>query len=186
MRVRVVFLPNCPLIFSLHNHRSVGVFLNQKNEKFKQKSPLNSSIDIYAIKYITQNNISPLSNCCLSSSPPPPLFLNISLTTMNKPKTQHNHHSNSTTRKSSAAQPTITGINHCCTHGKNHSNHHGKFTQPAKSQQIHSNPHGKNPQQNHHTKDLTITRDISMQTYVGELTANPLQNHQRDLTIPPI
>ena len=98
MRVRVVFLPDCPLILSPHKHRSVWVFLNKKNEEYKQGSPLNSSIDIYKVKYITQNNISPLSNCCLSSSPPsPPLFLNISLTTMNKPKTQHNHHSNPTT-----------------------------------------------------------------------------------------
>ena len=26
--VRVVFLPNCPLVLSLHKYRSVGVFLN--------------------------------------------------------------------------------------------------------------------------------------------------------------
>ena len=26
--VRVVFLPNCPLVLSLHKHKGVGVFLN--------------------------------------------------------------------------------------------------------------------------------------------------------------
>ena len=26
--VRVVFLPNCPLVLSQHKHRGVGVFLN--------------------------------------------------------------------------------------------------------------------------------------------------------------
>ena len=98
MRVRVVFLPDCPLILSPHKHRSVWVFLNQKNEEYKQVSPLNSSIDIYKVKYITQNNISPLSNCCLSSSQPPPPSLSQHLSHHHeKPKTQHNHHSNPTT-----------------------------------------------------------------------------------------
>ena len=33
--VRVVFLPNYPLVLSLLKHRSVGTFLNQKNEDHK-------------------------------------------------------------------------------------------------------------------------------------------------------
>ena len=45
VRVRVVFLPDYPLILSLHKHRSIGAFLNQKNEESKQGSLLNSSID---------------------------------------------------------------------------------------------------------------------------------------------
>ena len=36
LRVRVVFLPNYPLVLSLYKHRGVRVFLNQKNEDFKQ------------------------------------------------------------------------------------------------------------------------------------------------------
>ena len=49
--VRVVFLPDCRLVFSLLKHRGVGVFLNQKKKKEKKKrnpnqwNPLNSSID---------------------------------------------------------------------------------------------------------------------------------------------
>ena len=33
--VRIVFLPDCPLILFLLKHRGVGVFLNQKNEDHK-------------------------------------------------------------------------------------------------------------------------------------------------------
>ena len=32
MEVRVIFLPNCPLVLSLLKYRGVGVFLNKKNE----------------------------------------------------------------------------------------------------------------------------------------------------------
>ena len=32
MRVRVVFLSDCPLILSLLKHRGVDAFLNKKNE----------------------------------------------------------------------------------------------------------------------------------------------------------
>ena len=38
--VRVVFLPNCLLVLSLHKHRGVRAFLNQKNEYSKQEKPL--------------------------------------------------------------------------------------------------------------------------------------------------
>ena len=38
--VRVVFLPDCPLVLSLLKHRSIGAFLNQKNEELKQEKPL--------------------------------------------------------------------------------------------------------------------------------------------------
>ena len=38
--VKVVFLSDCPLILFLLKHRSVGVFLNQKNEDPKQGKPL--------------------------------------------------------------------------------------------------------------------------------------------------
>ena len=38
--VKVIFLPNCPLVLSLHKHRGVGVFFNQKNKESKQKKLL--------------------------------------------------------------------------------------------------------------------------------------------------
>ena len=38
--VRVVFLPDCPLVLSLLKHRSIGAFLNQKNEELKQEKSL--------------------------------------------------------------------------------------------------------------------------------------------------
>ena len=38
--VRVVFLPDCPLVLSLLKHRSLGAFLNQKNEELTQEKPL--------------------------------------------------------------------------------------------------------------------------------------------------
>ena len=38
--VRIVFLPDCPLILFLLKHRGVGVFLNQKNKESKQGKPL--------------------------------------------------------------------------------------------------------------------------------------------------
>ena len=45
MEIRVVFLSDCHLVLSLHKHRSVEIFLNQKKEESKQESPLNSYID---------------------------------------------------------------------------------------------------------------------------------------------
>ena len=35
VRVRVVFLPDCPLVLCLLKHRGVGVFLNKKNDESK-------------------------------------------------------------------------------------------------------------------------------------------------------
>ena len=32
MKVKVVFLPNYPLVLFLHKHKGVGIFLNKKNE----------------------------------------------------------------------------------------------------------------------------------------------------------
>ena len=46
VRVRVVFLPNCFLILSLHKHRSVEAFLNKKNYIID-----NNSIDNNIILY---------------------------------------------------------------------------------------------------------------------------------------
>ena len=40
LRVKVVFLPNYPLVLSLYKHRGVRDFLNKKNEDFKQEKPL--------------------------------------------------------------------------------------------------------------------------------------------------
>ena len=48
MRVRVVFLPDCPLILSLFKHRDIRAFLNIKMKNPNKKSLLNNSIDIYA------------------------------------------------------------------------------------------------------------------------------------------
>ena len=38
--VKIVFLLDCSLILSLLKHRSVGTFLNKKNENSKQGKPL--------------------------------------------------------------------------------------------------------------------------------------------------
>ena len=46
MGVRVVFLPNCLLVLSLHKYKGVGAFLNQKIKIPNRRSPLNNSIDI--------------------------------------------------------------------------------------------------------------------------------------------
>ena len=43
--VRVVFLPNCPLVLSLLKHRGVGIFLNKKMRIPNNESSLNNSID---------------------------------------------------------------------------------------------------------------------------------------------
>ena len=45
MGVRVVFLPECPLVLSLLKHRGVWAFLNQKMRNPNRGSSLNSSID---------------------------------------------------------------------------------------------------------------------------------------------
>ena len=46
MRVRVVFLPNCPLVLSLLKHRGIGAFLNKKKMRIpNRENPLNNSID---------------------------------------------------------------------------------------------------------------------------------------------
>ena len=44
VEVRVVFLPDCPLVLSLLKYRSVGIFLNQKKEKKKEKKKRGSQI----------------------------------------------------------------------------------------------------------------------------------------------
>ena len=36
VEVRIVFLPDCPLILSLLKHRDVGAFYNYENEESKQ------------------------------------------------------------------------------------------------------------------------------------------------------
>ena len=40
MGVRVVFLPDCPLVLFLLKYKGVGAFLNKKNEESKQGKPL--------------------------------------------------------------------------------------------------------------------------------------------------
>ena len=40
MRVRVLFLPNYPLVLSPLKHRDVRAFLNQENEESKQGKSL--------------------------------------------------------------------------------------------------------------------------------------------------
>ena len=41
--VRVVFLPDCPLILSLLKYKSIGAFLNQKMRNPNRENPLNNS-----------------------------------------------------------------------------------------------------------------------------------------------
>ena len=38
--VRVVFLLDCPLVLFLLKYKSIGAFLNKKNEESKQEKPL--------------------------------------------------------------------------------------------------------------------------------------------------
>ena len=38
--VRFGFFPNCPLVLFLHKNRSIGAFLNKKNENPKRDKPL--------------------------------------------------------------------------------------------------------------------------------------------------
>ena len=52
VRVRVVFLPNYPLVLSLHKHKGVGIFWTKKMRFPNRGSPLNNSIDIYIDIYI--------------------------------------------------------------------------------------------------------------------------------------
>ena len=44
MGVRVVFLPDCPLVLSLLKHRGIGAFLNIKMRNPNKRSPLNNNI----------------------------------------------------------------------------------------------------------------------------------------------
>ena len=47
MGVRVVFLPNCPLILSPLKYKDIWAFFNQKKKRNPNKrNPLNSSINI--------------------------------------------------------------------------------------------------------------------------------------------
>ena len=46
MGVKVVFLPDCPLVLSLLKHKDVGAFFNQKKMRIpNRENPLNNSID---------------------------------------------------------------------------------------------------------------------------------------------
>ena len=49
VEVSVTFLPDYPLVLFLLKHRDIGVFLNKKNDKFKQENSLNNSLDNYKI-----------------------------------------------------------------------------------------------------------------------------------------
>ena len=40
VRIRVTFLPDCPLVLFLLKYKGIEAFLNQKNEEFKQGKPL--------------------------------------------------------------------------------------------------------------------------------------------------
>ena len=40
MGIRYVFLPNCPLVLSLHKRKGIEIFLNKKNKVLKQKKSL--------------------------------------------------------------------------------------------------------------------------------------------------
>ena len=51
IRVRVVFLPNCPLVLSLLKHRGVGAFFNKKMNIPNKGNLLYSSID-YALMFL--------------------------------------------------------------------------------------------------------------------------------------
>ena len=44
MGVKIVFLPDCPLILSLLKYKGVRAFLNKKMKNPNRGSPLNSSI----------------------------------------------------------------------------------------------------------------------------------------------
>ena len=46
MGVRVVFLPDYPLVLSLLKYKGIGAFLNKKMRNLNRRAPLNSSIDI--------------------------------------------------------------------------------------------------------------------------------------------
>ena len=40
MEVRIIFLPDCPLVLSLFKHRDINAFFNQTNEDSRQERPL--------------------------------------------------------------------------------------------------------------------------------------------------
>ena len=44
MGVKVIFLPDCPLVLSLLKHRDIWAFLNIKMRNPNRGSPLNNSI----------------------------------------------------------------------------------------------------------------------------------------------
>ena len=63
MGIRVVFLPNCPLILSLHKHKGVGIFLKKKMRFSNRKSPLNNtSIDKTITPILLNNNSNLITN----------------------------------------------------------------------------------------------------------------------------
>ena len=45
MGVKIIFLPDCPLVLSLLKHRDIGTFLNIKMRNPNRENPLNNSID---------------------------------------------------------------------------------------------------------------------------------------------
>ena len=49
MGVKVIFLPNCPLILSLLKYRDVRIFLNKKMRNSNREKSLNSSIDTIVV-----------------------------------------------------------------------------------------------------------------------------------------
>ena len=50
MGVKVIFLPDCPLVLSLLKHRDMGAFLNIKMRNPNRESPLNNSIEKTKLK----------------------------------------------------------------------------------------------------------------------------------------
>ena len=51
MGIRVVFLPNYPLVLSLLKHKDVWAFLNKKMRSPNRENPLNNNIYIDSIEY---------------------------------------------------------------------------------------------------------------------------------------
>ena len=52
VRVRVVYLPHCPLALSLLKDKGVEAFFNPKNEDPQHEKPLNSSVCVCIYIYI--------------------------------------------------------------------------------------------------------------------------------------
>ena len=46
MEVRIVFLPDCPLVLSLFKHRDIDAFFTKQMRILDRRSPLYNSIDI--------------------------------------------------------------------------------------------------------------------------------------------